>query len=246
MIDPNAFLGNPIEFKNICKIYPPKVNDILQNKNYPIYKKLFLSSQEDIEDEYVEKKLGTDFPTPLEYLFQICSTSEKIKQAVIEGFQFFIKEPVLLLSDQKMIVIGDMNEILPQLKKVSELRIIQEENFFEFQNTLRLALGEKKADPYNANEHPKIKYFKAKARMRDKVKQQSKDGLNFGSLLASICCMGLGITPLNIGELTLVAITNILRYYQEKYKYEIDIQSLMAGASSEKLKPNFWIRNIED
>jgi hypothetical protein len=37
-----------------------------------------------------------------------------------------------------------------------------------------------------------------------------------------------------------------MRYYQEKYKYDIDIQSLIAGADSKKVKPQFWIRNIED
>jgi len=67
---------------------------------------------------------------------------------------------------------------------------------------LRPAIGEKQVEPYNPNENPKVKYFKAKARMRDRVKAKSKDGLTLGTVLASICCMGLGINPLNIGELS--------------------------------------------
>jgi hypothetical protein len=37
-----------------------------------------------------------------------------------------------------------------------------------------------------------------------------------------------------------------MRTYQEKHKYEVDIESLMNGADKKKVKPQFWIRNIED
>jgi len=97
-----------------------------------------------------------------------------------------------------MIFIGDVKD----LKQLTDLRVLKEQDYFEFQNTLRRALGEKAIEPYNPDENPRVKYFKAKARLRDRVKAKSKDGLTLGSTLASICCMGLGITPLNIGELS--------------------------------------------
>jgi hypothetical protein len=31
-----------------------------------------------------------------------------------------------------------------------------------------------------------------------------------------------------------------------KEKYEIDIDSLLAGADSKKIKPKYWIRNSEE
>jgi len=95
-----------------------------------------------------------------------------------------------------------LKETLPQVKSIEELRIINKDNYFDFQNALRRAIGEKEIEPYNPNENPKIKYFKAKARLRDRVKAKSKDALTLGTTLASICCMGIGITPLNIGELS--------------------------------------------
>ena len=247
MIDPYAFLGRPIPFKDICKVYPPKIQEVLDEQNYPVYKKLFMSSQEDIEDDYAEQRLPMDeVPTPLEYLFQLAQADERIKQIIIDGFQFFIKQPVQLLMDHQMIVIGKLEEILPKIKTINELKIIKQDNFFEFQNLLRRAIGEKECEPYNPNENPKIKYFKAKARLRDRVKAKSKDGLNLGTTLASICCMGIGITPLNIGELSQSAITVLMRMYQEKHKYEVDIESLLNGGDKKKIKPQFWIRNIED
>ena len=64
--------------------------------------------------------------------------------------------------------------------------------------------------------------------------------------LVSICCMGLGITPLNIGEMSYIAMDSILHKYQEKEKYQLDIDSLLAGADSKKIKPKYWIRNFEE
>ena len=247
MIDPNFFLGYPVNFQNICTVYPPKIKDVLNNKNYPVYRKLFLSSQEDIEDEYAELKMPMDeVPTPLEYLFVMAATDEKIKQIVLEGFEFFLKEPVTLLPDQKKIVVGDLATVLKKAKSVEELRIIKEENYFDLQQMMRRSIGEKEVEAYNPDENPKIKYFKAKARLRDRVKAKSKDALTLGSTLAAICCMGLNLNPLNIGELSQAAVSVLIRYYQEKNKYEIDIQSLLAGADSKKVKPQNWIRNIED
>ena len=145
-----------------------------------------------------------------------------------------------------MIIVGDLKDTLSKIQSIDELRIIKEDNYFKFQNTLRRAIGEKEAEEYNPNENPKVKYFKAKARMRDRIKAKSKDNLTLGTTLASICCMGIGITPLNVGELSQAAIAVLMRTYQEKHKYEVDIESLMNGADSKKVKPQFWIRNIED
>ena len=111
-------------------------------------------------------------------------------------------------------------------------------------------MGKKMVELPNPNEHPKIKEMKRRARYRDKVKAKnaakSKDGVSLFTLLASICCMGLGITPLNIGEMSYVSIDSIIRKYQEKEKYELDIKSLLAGADSKKIKPKYWIRNFEE
>jgi hypothetical protein len=66
------------------------------------------------------------------------------------------------------------------------------------------------------------------------------------TIMTSICCMGIGITPLNIGEMSYVSIQAILAQYQNKEKYQIDIDSLLAGADSKKIKPKYWIRNLEE
>ena len=247
MINPNFFIGQPVQFKNLCQVYPPKIKDILDDKNYPVYKKLLLSSQEDIEDEWVEQKLPMEqLPTPLQYFFLMANTDSRIKDIGLKAFEFFIHEPVFLLPDQGKILIGDLQTALESAKSIEDLKFIDESNFFEFQNFLRQSIGEKEIEPYNPNENPKVKYFKAKARLRDRVKAKSKDALNLGSTLAAICCMNFGLNPLNIGELSQAAISVLIRYYQEKDKYEMDIKTLLAGGDKNKIKPQNWIRNIED
>lgn len=247
MINSNFFLGYSVDFGNICKVYPPKIKEIINEKNYPVYKKLFFSSQEDIEDEYTENNVPLDnLPTPLGYLFVMSQVDEKIKDIIKEGFEFFTHESVTMLMDQKILVVGDLTKELTKIKSVDELRIINEDNYFDFQQLLRASIGEKEVEPYNPEENPKVKYFKAKARLRDRVKAKSKDSLTLGSTLAAICCMDLNLNPLNIGELSQAAVSVLIRYYQEKNKYDIDIQSLLAGADSKKIKPKNWIRNLED
>jgi hypothetical protein len=87
--------------------------------------------------------------------------------------------------------------------------------------------------------------MKELARKRDaiKAKQGSKDGITLTTSLVAICCMGIGITPLNIGELSYASIGPIMNTMQEKEKYDIDVRSLLAGADSKKVKPKYWIRN---
>jgi hypothetical protein len=61
--------------------------------------------------------------------------------------------------------------------------------------------------------------------------------------MTAICCMGIGITPLNIGEMSYASVGELMKVMQDKEKYDIDIRSLLAGADSKKIKPKYWIMN---
>ena len=68
MSDINFLFGYPVEFKNLCMVYPPKVRDTFNNK-FHMYAQILTISQEEIEDEYVEKKMDiSQLLTPFEYL----------------------------------------------------------------------------------------------------------------------------------------------------------------------------------
>jgi len=97
---------------------------------------------------------------------------------------------------------------------MNELRIINQDNFFEFQNAIRRSLGDKELDAPNPNENPRIKEMKAKARYRDRVKAKKGIGITFEETLISICCMGIGLNPLNIGEISYAASKKLVEKYQ--------------------------------
>ena len=246
MINPSTFLGEPSWFKNICQIYPPKVKDVVTNQDFSNFQTILLISAEEIEDLFVENKQKMDtYPTPLEFLLANCYNNKNYEELTRKAFMFFIREKITILYDLKAIWIGDTAE-LSNIDNLQQLRLLNEENFLDFQNSIRKALGEKPKEPPNPNEDPRVKRIKAKARYRDRIKAKQDKGIGFSTSLTSICCMGIGITPLNVGELSYAAVSELIRRYQEKEKYETDISSLLAGADSKKVKPKYWIRNLED
>lgn len=253
MINEKYFLKLPKDFKNKCKIYPPSVKEVVENEYFSKYRYLLTITQEEIEDEFLNKKNEnkeiSTIPTPFEFLLATSYHNKEIEQIAKDAFYFFIKEPITFLYDRKEILIGDLEEIVKNASSLEDLKkmiMITEEEYFDFQNAIREALGEKKVEPPDPDEDPRVKRIKAKARYRDKVKAKKGMGITFGTLLVSICCMGIGINPLNVGELSYASVDSLIKTYQEKEKYETDIRALIAGADSKKIKPKYWIRNLDE
>lgn len=244
------FIGAPLEFKTGVSIYPPTLRDVITAAHYSAYCQILTYSQEEIEDIFVkEDKDLTSFPTPMEFMLNNCFHRKEYEVLCKQAFKFFLKTDVDFLYEKKLIVVGgSLEELLKNITNVNQLVMISEDEFFDFQNVIRLAINQKMVERPNPNEHPKIKAMKAKARYRDKIKakQNAKKGLNLFSTMASICCMGIGLNPLNIGEMSYVAMNALLDQYQSKEKYQIDIDSLLAGADSKKIKPVYWIKNLEE
>lgn len=261
MINVNTFLCKPLNFKGICKVYPPTVNEVIDNDEYKSWISLLCITQDDLRDEYgkAEQEGNTLYiPTPLEYLLVNAYHSDEMYQLIVRGIEFFIHENVTILPDAKMIVIGNLEEELSKLEKLNfneekiedHLRIINEDNYFDFQNTIRESIGQKiESAPEDwSNLHPKVLQFKLKARERDRVKakQNAKNAPTLSTSLASICCMGIGLNPLNIGEISYASIQTLISTYQKHEKYEADCRSLMMGADPKKIGFKYWIRNEDD
>ena len=245
------FIGEPYQFLPGINIYPPKVRDVVTNQNFGIYGRILTYSQEEVEDEFIEAKQPLDnYPTPLEFLLNNSYHSQEYRLRCEEAFEFFLHTKVTFLYELKRIVIGELSTLINTIESIEELVMLDEDNFFDFQNVIREAIGKKKVEKPDPNESPEVARIKRKARMRDKLKakQAAKNnkGISFYTSLVSICCMGVGVSPLNIGEMSYVAVESIMRKYQEKEKYQLDIDSLLAGADSKKVKPQYWIRNFED
>ena len=248
MIEPQIFMKLPISFQGICLIYPPSIREVLQNERFGQYVKLLTTTEDDLKEELFknsDKKIS-----PFDFLLINCYHSAEFLQVVRDAFRFFIHQEIEIIYETKQIHIGKYSEAVLAIDNVDQLKFLNEENFFDFQNAIRCALGETKIAPPetpNPNEDPRIAAIKEKARRRDRIKakQKNKGGISLTTTLVAICCMGIGITPLNIGEMSYAAIGPIIKMMQEKEKYDIDIRSLLAGADSKKIKPKYWIRNSE-
>lgn len=245
----NSFLKLPINFSNICKVYPPSINDIYNEENYYFYHSIFTISQEDIEDSYVENNLiekGKEIPTPFRYLLAQAFSNPKTYEKIRKAFDFFCHEKITILFDREEILFCDLEEKIKEIQNPEDLLkipSIKEDNFLDFQNCIRESLGEEKKEIPDPNMHPKKKEMLAKARLRDRIKAKSGKGISLETSIISICCMGIGLTPLNIGEISVAAVYDIMNTYQKKEKYDVDIRSLLAGADSKKIKPKYWISN---
>lgn len=245
----NCFLKIPFKFKDICIIYPPSVEETVLDSNFGNYKVLFTISQEELEDEFMKQENSElkDFkvPTPFEFLLLQAHQSNHGYDLVKKAFWFFTKTDVTILFDRQEIWLCDLEKVLKETKDVEELlkiKKIDKNNFFDFQNAIRESIGEKQIEPPNPNEDPRVKRIKAKARYRDKIKAKKGMGINLETNLMAICCMNMGLNPLNIGKISLASVGKLTEMYQNKEKYDIDTRALIAGADAKKIKLSYWIK----
>ena len=158
MIDCHFVINEPANFQNICKVYSPTIRQVITEENFLVYRKLLTVSQEEIEDEYMEKEMElSNVLTPLEYLLNSSFNNKQVETLSIKAFEFFIHEPVSFIYEEKKILVGDLKKILESAQSLDDLRFLTSENFFDFQNLIRNSVGEDSIDPPNPNEHPKIK-----------------------------------------------------------------------------------------
>lgn len=247
MINERTFLKLPTNFGDLCKIYPPSVTEVVGLEEFGMYRATLTLSQEEIEDAYIDPNeivpnYNQFIPTPFQYLLiTYHQESEEMRKIILDSFEFFLKEPVIIVPELEIIIIGKTEEELDPDVDLVDPRLIDENNFFEFQNKIRESIGIDAVAPPNPNEDPRVKRIKAKGRKRDRIKaKQSSQKL--GNLLAAICCMGVGLNPLNIGEISYASVGSLIETYQGKEAYDIDIKCLLAGADSKKVKPKYWIK----
>lgn len=244
-------LGEPILFEQDILIFPPLVKDVAANSKYGVYSSIFTVSQEDIWDMIAEKEVGAvtgkpieDAPTPLDFLLVNCYRSEDFMKQAQEAFKFFTHEEVRILPKSHMII---FTRGIKEIDDINKLRKIEtEEQYFKFQNLIRSAIDEKELEPPKKNENPKVALIKAKGRMRERLKKKkgSANSISLDTILIALCCMNNGLNPLNIGEISYIAMNRLMRMSQEKERYEIEMRVLTSGFASKKKKsPKYWIQD---
>ena len=246
MLDPKTIIRLPQNFKNKFKIFPPSKTEVIGTEEFGMYQKIFTISQEELEDEFVQKGLEIkQVPSPYEYTLASCYNSAEFLEIFKNAFKFFTKEEITPIFKVGVFIVGNLEEQLTKAKSAEDLVKFGEEDYFEFQNKIREVIGMSVIEPPNPNEHPKIRAMKAKARYRDRIKAKKNAGIDLTTIMAAICCMNMGLNPLNIGDISYASANVLIGQYQAKEKYQLDIDSLLAGADSKKVIPKYWIQQLD-
>ena len=87
--------------------------------------------------------------------------------------------------------------------------------------------------------------------MRERVKEKQnqkkaeEDAPEFADILSSICTMGIGINLTNIKDFTIYQIKEQIERARTREQYYTELDMLMAGADSKKIKPVHYVRNLQ-
>ena len=247
------FLGAPYKIDGICSVYQLTIDEIT-NKNggigfdrYHYYINLLTMEKEDIKEILNKKKSEGQLIPPgfnldidiYDYLMLSAANDKTFFLDFKTALSTFIKEEILISTKKSIIIVG--NPI--------ERKVITKDNFSEIGTALRLFNKMRIKEPPPENETPMQKKFRLKREERDRVKekQMQKEGetLTFADVMSSICVMNTGVTVLNIGQYTIYQIKDLLERAQAKEAYHTELDMLMAGADSKKIKPKHYVRNLQ-
>lgn len=245
MIDERILMGYPLFFKNICKVYPPTLNDVLGEKDYGLYFKILTLSQEDIWDSLAEKEgdIPKGAPTPFDQLMSGIKSSPDLAKKAKEAFEFFTKEEVQIREEGEVIL---FTEGIEEVTDINSLRLITEDNFFDFQNLIREVTGRDQLEAPIEDEHPRVAIIKARARKRDRLVQKkgNQSSISLSQLLVALSCMNVGFALLKEhGEMSYPAIFELFNMARNREKHQVDMQLIAGGADAKKIRPKDWIRN---
>jgi hypothetical protein len=244
-----AFAGAPILFGTeenpVCLIPPLTIRDRIKlGEKYQQYLSLLTISTDELEDiseKIVDPVEKQDFLklSPFEYLMVMAEFNDTFFVDLKTAFSTFIKDEILIIPRAQQIVLGD----------IKQGRIINKENFNDFQKVLRLQNRLDTPEEPLPNENFMQKKFRLrrKAVKKAKAKQQAKSGdtPELSDLIASVCVLGIGVTWENVMDMPIYTFYDLFSRYQKKEKYDLDVRSLLAGADSKKIKLKYWIHNNE-
>lgn len=244
-----AFAGAPYLFgeeeEPICLIQPLTVKELVKlGTKYQHYLSLLTISEDELEDlaeQIYDPIQKADFEklTPFDYLMVMSEYNDTFFVDLKQAFSTFLKDEIFIIPQVGQIALG----------KIDSGRLINKDNFKEFQKVIRLQnrLDTPEEIPEKENYMHKKFRLRRKAVKKAKAKQQIKEGdtPTLSDLISSVCVLGIGVTWENVLDMPIYTFYDLFNRYQRKEKYDLDVRSLLAGADSKKIKLKYWIRNNE-
>ena len=236
--------GAAINFNDICWIYPLQVKTILGmgNRAYSSILGLLCLDIREVQKEMTKKGIPVnELPgSAFEYLFTQASLDSTFLVELSKAFTTFIREKVHFLFDSKEILIGN---------ELETKRALNESNFEDFQNIIRAQNCLPVPEPIPVNESPMARKFRLRREQvkEAKRKQALKNGeeSSWTDSITTLICLNVGVDYSNVGNLTIYQFKQLSLRAQAKYKYDLDIRMIAAGADPKKIKPKHWFGKLD-
>ena len=241
--------GAAINYNDICWVYPLKIKEII-GMGQQEYNELLSFIALDIREIQKElKKAGIseeEMPAcAFDYLMLQSQASLSLDNGTFlmklqKAFSTFIREKVHFSFETQEIYIGD---------DIAERRVLNKNNFEDFQNIIRAQNELSVPEPVPVNESPMARKFRLRREQvaEAKRKQSLRNGepVSLMDSISTLVCFNVGVTFENVGDLTMYQFKNLLTRAQAKYKYDLDIRMIAAGADPKKIKPKHWFGKLE-
>ena len=264
-----SLAGLPIKVDGIGKVYPIKLFDIAEITEYKYnqYLNVLCINVDDLnldkEIEYELKKNDISSFSLILHLYNQDETGEFFK-IFKDALKFFLKQEVIFVPYLGTFFIGeneDLESILKDVKNEKDLKkienILDENNFINekkydnFKEVLILQnCIEKKniKDEKYANEKAreiaeKIKLAKEKI---NKIKSKQGETLSLFDLISAFSGNSKSTNIINVWDMTIFQFNDQFKRMQMIEEYDINIRSLLAGADSNKVNLEHWIRKIKN
>lgn len=249
LIDEGKLLfGAAINFNDIW-VYPLQLKEVIGMGEYTYNEYLSILASDIREIQKDLKKAGVpeeEMPSSaFEYLFLQAQLSRALDNGTFlmklqKAFSTFIREKVHFSFDTQEILIGE---------DFSNKRVLNKENYEDFQNILRAQNQLPVPEPIPENENAMARKFRLRREQLAEVKRKQaiKNGENVSLMdsISTLVCFNVGVTFENVGNLTMYQFKNLLTRAQAKYKYDLDIRMIAAGADPKKINPKHWFGKLD-
>ena len=247
--DGKLMFGAAINYNDICWVYPLHIKEVIGigQDVYNEYLSLLAIDIRDVQKEL--KKSGVseeEMPgSAFEYLMIQASVSLNFDRGTFlmklqKAFSTFIREKVHFSFETQEILIGE---------DFTNKRVFNKENFADFQNILRAQNDLPVPEPVPENESPMARKFRLRreqvAEVKRKQAQKNGEAVSLIDSISTLVCFNVGVTFENVGDLTMYQFKNLLTRAQAKYKYDLDIRMIAAGADPKKIKPKHWFGKLD-
>lgn len=239
----------PINMGNGLGVYPITIGEIeeIGEHNYNTYVRLLTLSVEEIDSILNdETDLSDVIDNTYDFLISYCLQGEIFKEMVENAISFFLKKTVFFIKGTSVFAV-EKHQDSTKFDFINNVNYVEFVDIIKYQNCIE----KKNVDAFNPK-NKKAEQIKAKIELAQKeIKKLKKKSENESLTLADLVSVlsssenDNGISLFNVWELTIYQFNDQFNRMKMLEDFKINIQQLLAGADSDKIKLKDWMQKIQ-